>query len=437
MMCVEGMRNSTRARVAACCLLAATTFLVIMLMAGPVASLTTASMTTAGTTRLQLVASGGGEVVPPDGDYLSPAQRAEIEAMLVANIGMLTAAGTLTQPRATEQIALDWPLAARDGFTDPGYHAITGFVDHTPDIPNKLTDYACGGRTYSGHKGTDIFMWPFAWNKMAAGDVTIVAAADGVIVGRRDGNPDQSCNFNSNSWNAVYVRHADGSIAWYGHMKRGSLTTRGVGSMVSAGEYLGLVGSSGNSTGPHLHFELHDNQGQLIDPYNGSCNLLEGGAWWASQPNYYDSAINKLMTGTGPVSWKACPLPDDTNEAIQFQPGDRITFSTYYRDQLNTLPSLYRIRGPNGAIFAQWSQTIKPAHYALSQWWWSYDFPASVMTGTWRFEVEFNGRTYSHTFYVGEPATPTPTPIPTATATPFPDDYPRNYLPGVMRPSAP
>lgn len=59
------------------------------------------------------------------------------------------------------------------------------------------------------------------------------------------------------------------------------------------------------------------------------------------------------------------------------------------------------------------------------------------MTGTWRFEVEFNGRTYSHTFYVGEPATPTPTPIPTATATPFPDDYPRNYLPGVMRPSAP
>lgn len=236
--------------------------------------------------------------------------------MLVANIGMLTAAGTLTQPRATEQIALDWPLAARDGFTDPGYHAITGFVDHTPDIPNKLTDYACGGRTYSGHKGTDIFMWPFAWNKMAAGDVTIAAAADGVIVGRRDGNPDQSCNFNSNSWNAVYVRHADGSIAWYGHMKRGSLTTRGVGSMVSAGEYLGLVGSSGNSTGPHLHFELHDYQGQLLDPYIGSCNPLEGGSWWASQPNYYDSAINKLMTGTGPVSWKACPLPDDTNEAI-------------------------------------------------------------------------------------------------------------------------
>lgn len=423
MVDVEGRTINHKARAVAGLLVGAS-LLVILLVAGPAASLTTAA------TRPQPVASGGGEVTLPDADHMTAAQQAGIDAMLAANIEMLTAAGLLPRPRAADRVSFGWPLAVRGDFADPGYYGITGFVDHTPEIPNKLTDYACGGRTYGGHKGTDIFLWPFAWNKMAAGDVMIVAAADGVIIGRNDGNYDQSCNFNNNTWNAVYVRHSDGSIAKYGHMKRGSLTTRGIGATVSAGEYLGLVGSSGNSTGPHLHFEVTAG-GQLIDPYAGSCNPLDGGSWWASQPNYYDSAVNKLMTGTAPVNWESCPLPDVTNEATQFQPGDRVTFSAYYRDQLNTLPSLYRIYDPNGAIFAQWSHTITPAHYALSYWWWAFDLPANATAGTWRFEVQFNSRTYSHIFSVGRPSTPTPTP------TPFPDDYPHVYLPGIMRPAAP
>jgi hypothetical protein len=112
-------------------------------------------------------------------------------------------------------MGLGWPLAGRDGFTDPGYHAVTGFVDHAAGYPNQLLDYACGGRTYDSysgynHQGTDFYLWPFAWNKMAAGDVEVVAAAGGIIIGRTDGNSDQSCVY-SNRWNAVYVRHADGS----------------------------------------------------------------------------------------------------------------------------------------------------------------------------------------------------------------------------------
>ncbi len=313
-------------------------------------------------------------------------------------------------------MALGWPLVGRAGFGDPGNHAVTGFMDHNPAFPNQLLDYACGGRTYDSssgynHQGTDLYLWPFAWNKMDAGDVEVAAAAPGVIIGRTDGNPDRSCTLNSNRWNAVYVRHADGSVAWYGHLKRGSVTSRAVGATVAAGEYLGTVGSSGNSTGPHLHFELYDG-GQLTDPYAGSCNPAAGGSWWASQRNYYDSGINRLATGTAAVSWGGCPNPDTPNEATRFEPGDRVTFSAYYRDQVAGKPTAYRIVAPDGSIYAQWNHAISRPHYNLSWWWWAYDLPQNVKTGTWRFEADFNGTSYRHTFHVDAPSTATPTATP-------------------------
>jgi murein DD-endopeptidase MepM/ murein hydrolase activator NlpD len=428
----RGPLSAASGRRPAVALIAGLVVLVGLLLAGPVASQPE---------RPVAAASGGGEYVLPEADHITDAERAEIETVLAANVERLVAEGRLPASRAAARVALGWPLAGRDGFADSGYHAVTGFVDHGAGYPNQLLDYACGGRTYDtysgyNHQGTDFYLWPFAWNKMAAGDVEVVAAAPGVIIGRSEGNPDQSCTFNGNRWNAVYVRHADGSVAWYGHLKRGSVTTKGIGATVSAGEYLGTVGSSGNSTGPHLHFELYDG-GQLVDPYAGSCNALASGSWWASQRNYYDSGVNRLATGTAAVSWGSCPNPDTPNEATQFQPGDRITFSAYYRDQVDSKASLYRLVAPDGSTYAQWSHTIPRPHYSLSYWWWAYDFPAGVMTGTWRFEVEFNGTTSRHTFYVGAPSTPAPTttpgsspnltPTPTATRPPLLDK--KQYVP--------
>src|SRR5215510_13083944 len=99
--------------------------------------------------------------------------------------------------------------------------------------------------------------------------VAAVAAADGIILAKDDGNYDRSCSLTGAAWNAVYVQHADGSVAWYGHLKNGSLTTKAPGALVVQGEFLGIVGSSGNSTGPHLHFEVYDAANHLIDPWGG------------------------------------------------------------------------------------------------------------------------------------------------------------------------
>ncbi|MGN9776365.1 M23 family metallopeptidase [Micromonospora sp. H33] len=63
---------------------------------------------------------------------------------------------------------------------------------------------------------------------------------------------------------SVVVNHGNGYLTHYAHLSTAKVS---VGDKVSAGETIGLEGSTGDSTGPHLHFEVH--QGQMwnqIDP---------------------------------------------------------------------------------------------------------------------------------------------------------------------------
>jgi murein DD-endopeptidase MepM/ murein hydrolase activator NlpD len=62
--------------------------------------------------------------------------------------------------------------------------------------------------------------------------------------------------------NLVVVDHGDGLSTAYAHA---SAILVGLGQRVSQGETLSLVGSTGNSSGPHLHFEVRVN-GSAVDP---------------------------------------------------------------------------------------------------------------------------------------------------------------------------
>ena len=218
-----------------------------------------------------------GSFHPANTECLNDVQRTEIKKQIADNIVLLKQQGKISDPNTNATTFLDWPLKLRNGLVDYGYHSISGGVDHDATYPNKLKDYNCGTRTYDtpagyNHQGTDYFLWPFTWNKMDSSDVEIISGAAGTIVNKSDGNFDRSCAMNGNNWNAVYIQHADGSVAWYGHMKKNSLTSKLVGATVAQGEYLGTVGSSGNSTGPHLHLEIYDAANNLNDPYQGACN---------------------------------------------------------------------------------------------------------------------------------------------------------------------
>ncbi|MBO7942164.1 hypothetical protein JTP77_040650, partial [Streptomyces sp. S9] len=61
----------------------------------------------------------------------------------------------------------------------------------------------------------------------------------------------------------------------------------------------------------------------------------------------------------------------------------------------------YRILRPNGTVFASWVHNGPAAHYSSSWWNWTWSsFAPTGPAGTWRFEVAYNGTTYSKSFTV-------------------------------------
>jgi murein DD-endopeptidase MepM/ murein hydrolase activator NlpD len=59
------------------------------------------------------------------------------------------------------------------------------------------------------------------------------------------------------------ITHEDGTETWYAHQTQILVS---VGETVGAGEQIGTVGSTGNSTGPHLHLEVRPGGGDPVDP---------------------------------------------------------------------------------------------------------------------------------------------------------------------------
>ncbi|MBD2177713.1 peptidoglycan DD-metalloendopeptidase family protein [Pseudanabaena sp. FACHB-1998] len=83
----------------------------------------------------------------------------------------------------------------------------------------------------------------------------ILAAASGVV---------EYSSWNDGGYgNMIDIRHADGTITRYAHMNELYVKE---GQTVSQGQTIGAMGSTGFSTGPHLHFEIRPNGGSAIDP---------------------------------------------------------------------------------------------------------------------------------------------------------------------------
>ncbi len=116
-------------------------------------------------------------------------------------------------------------VAPAEGKVTSGFGARAGGTHYGIDIANKT--------------GTPI-------RAVAAGTVTVAGPASGYGL-----------------W--MQIRHADETVTVYGHM---NTIDRPRGSDVTAGEQIATIGARGQSTGPHLHFEVwpHGQRAQRIDP---------------------------------------------------------------------------------------------------------------------------------------------------------------------------
>jgi murein DD-endopeptidase MepM/ murein hydrolase activator NlpD len=82
----------------------------------------------------------------------------------------------------------------------------------------------------------------------------IVAASDGVVI---DAGPTAGYG----AW--VKLRHSDGTVTLYGHVNTWLVS---IGQRVMAGDQIATIGNRGNSTGPHLHFEVLLGGSNRVDP---------------------------------------------------------------------------------------------------------------------------------------------------------------------------
>ncbi len=304
--------------------------------------------------------------------------------------------------RRRMQLQLQWPLAPSAEFSDFHYFLLSAQVDH--DLGPGVLDYACGARSYDGHNGTDIAIYPFKWNMMAAGLVTVVAAAPGTIVLRHDGEFDENCDSQDVPANSVILEHADGSTTMYWHLKKGSVTPKQVGETVAAGELLGTVGSSGHSKGPHLHFEVHDPQNLVIDPFHtpGGCNAKNAVSWWAAQLPYEDPRVQKIMFSDAPVEESlVCGELAITHERASFCPGDEVLLYRFHTGVDTAVPVVATVAlrdADDQPVFAPFEQML-PSSRSVRRLT-TYALPAKAAPGTWTLSLTQGGVEYTRSFKV-------------------------------------
>jgi len=153
---------------------------------------------------------------------------------------------------------------------------ILNYVDD--DSASNWHDYKGGRQTYEGHTGTDIAIKNISQMKQG---VDVLAAASGLVVATRDGVADKNAlaqNINqlqnSGCGNRVAIKHSNGWITDYCHMKNGSIRVK-KGAFVKAGQPLGQIGLSGLTEFPHLHLNVQQNN-QFIDPFTGLERYTQG-----------------------------------------------------------------------------------------------------------------------------------------------------------------
>lgn len=172
------------------------------------------------------------------------AQLARVEARYEQVRTML--GGNIVPPRPRSgTLSVAYPVVARTPRDTRHYEPGASIPTHWPlDEPGVITRGQAGGAADTPHPGLDIAV-PMGTPVRAAGGGTVAEAGDDPEYGR-----------------FILIDHPDGYQSMYGHASSVLVVP---GQLIAAGEVIGLSGSTGRSTAPHLHFEIR-HSGRVIDP---------------------------------------------------------------------------------------------------------------------------------------------------------------------------
>lgn len=186
-----------------------------------------------------------------------------------------------------------WPIGGTEAVTSNGNTFTAGEPAPTTITSNFGTRIDPYDGQESFHSGIDI-----ASNDGSYGTY-IIAARDGTVIYPNSDSP-TNCVSNGTEdpcgggyGNYVMIEHSDGSVTVYAHMYENSITVH-YGDQVSQGQVIGKMGSSGRSTGAHLHFEVRVN-GKQVNPLN-----------FISESNPYPSKSSSSYINASEVKQSIC-----------------------------------------------------------------------------------------------------------------------------------
>jgi murein DD-endopeptidase MepM/ murein hydrolase activator NlpD len=197
------------------------------------------------------------------------------------------------------------PNYVRDGLVCRFDGAAAGIGSGTDPRDNGGHPVTTGGKDYlyyDGHDGFDYSLF----------NQPVVAAADGVVTYADWQRPGcWACGYGQQ----VLIDHGNGFITRYGHLSRIGV---GAGQRVRRGQVLGISGTTGSSSGEHLHFGVYRSAGMIpVDPYGWSGSGRDpwdhdaGDLWLGGAPRYPQISIPSVSVavaydaGAIRVSWSS------------------------------------------------------------------------------------------------------------------------------------
>ena len=252
---------------------------------------------------------------------------------------------------------------------------VQNYIDHDPGPGWR--DHSCGPLSYDGHRGIDIRV-PTEL-EMRRG-VAVIAAADGVVIIAKDGQPDllmqdtgpgKTREERNGNW--VALQHDGGWVTTYAHMRKGSVAVR-EGQRVARGAQLGLIGLSGNSDFPHVHFAV-TYRNLLLDPFTGqeptaACGETAGSLWspaaQAALAYRPGGLLSAGFLGREPTHREVMAGIDAPAEIAADAPV--LIFWTGSWGLLKGDRQIFTIVGPDGQVFAASQREMERDRATESRW---------------------------------------------------------------------
>ncbi|MEU0145245.1 LysM peptidoglycan-binding domain-containing M23 family metallopeptidase [Streptomyces sp. NPDC006288] len=192
------------------------------------------------------------DVVGENPSLIRPGMKLTLGAKAPGGTGKPAAEAAPSKAKSAPKPAAEKAAPAENtaATADSGASQSTGSGYAAPvESPTVTTQYRASGASWSSgyHTGSDF---------QAASGTSVRSIGPGTVV---------SAGWSGSYGNEVVIQHSDGMYSQYAHLSSLEVSA---GQTVTGGQQIGLSGSTGNSTGPHLHFEVRTgpSYGSDVDP---------------------------------------------------------------------------------------------------------------------------------------------------------------------------